>query len=145
MEGVQYDNVGDRVLCDECATAIPNLLRHCEACGIDLCVACCAARRAAAAPVPEVAAPAGLAACSNGMVQYEGEQQQQQQCLPQAIGAGPALEVAVAAGCGDGGPLLCPGCSSRDMRLGRLLPDDVLKWLRMARKVHLTAHAAVWA
>lgn len=43
----QEDRGGDRVLCDSCGTGIADLYRCCKTCGVDVCLRCCAKRRAA--------------------------------------------------------------------------------------------------
>ena len=42
----QEDRRGSRVLCDNCGTGIADMYRCCKSCGVDVCLRCCAERRA---------------------------------------------------------------------------------------------------
>lgn len=48
VETPSHNSEPHRVLCDRCATSIPDLHCSCAECGWDLCVACCADARSAA-------------------------------------------------------------------------------------------------
>ena len=57
----QDDRRGSRVLCDNCGAGIADMYRCCNSCGVDVCLRCCAERRAATG---DVRSPVLAACCS---------------------------------------------------------------------------------